>query len=259
MIDLSVITVTWNSAKYISGQIKSVGIACQNINFEEIILDNASSDNTASLIERYFPNVKLIKNNFNAGFAGGYNKAVQIAQGKYFLYLNPDMEMRSSIVPLVDYLTQHPEVGMVSGKLVTKSGEINPHALPRRFPTGLEVLAIFFKLPHIFPKILNNYLYKEKKWDQIQEVDSVRGSFMLVRRELVDRLGFAFDPRYFLWWEDVDLCREIHRLGYKIIYNPATVCADGVGRSFSRRGLIWKQWRFFSSAIKYFRKWKKIS
>lgn len=255
-MDLSVITITWNSAKFIGEQIKSVNLVCSDLDFEQIVVDNASSDKTLEVIKTDFPKVKLIANSTNLGFGGGYNQAVKIAQGKYFLYLNPDMKILDNVKPLLDYLENNPKVGLVSCKLVTESGEVNQAALPRRFPKFIEVLMMFFKLPHLFPQVLKNYLYQDNNWEELNEVDSVRGSFMLVRREIVEKLGWAFDPRYFLWWEDVDLCRSVKKLGYKVIYNPSVRCVDQVGRSFSKRRIIWKQWVFFTSAIKYFLKWK---
>lgn len=77
-----------------------------------------------------------------------------------------------------------------------------------------------------------------------------------MRRELYEQLGRAFDPRYFIWFEDVDVCREARRLGLKVVYLPAVAGVDKVGRSFSQRGLVWKQWNFFKSAVKYFWKWR---
>ena len=89
-----------------------------------------------------------------------------------------------------------------------------------------------------------------------QEVDSVRGSFMLVRRELIEKLGWGFDPRYFFWFEDVDLCREAKRLGFKVVYTPIISCVDYFGQSFKQRTSIWKQKVFSRSMLTYFQKWE---
>ena len=86
-------------------------------------------------------------------------------------------------------------------------------------------------------------------------MDSVRGSFMLARREFIEKLNRAFDERFFIWFEDVDLCREAKQLGYKVIYNPVISCVDLVGQSFKKRSVFWKQWQFFRSMFKYFVKW----
>lgn len=253
---LSVITVTWNSAKFITEQIKSVALACQGLDYEHIIVDNASTDETVKVIQTGFPQVKLIINKTNLGFGGAYNQAVKNAVGKYFLYLNPDMKILDSIEPLLIYMESNSNVGISSCKLVDGSGVINYNALPRKFPSFFEIMAMFLKIPHFFPRVLDDYLYKDKDWEKINEVDSVRGSFMFIRREIVEKLGWAFDPRYFLWWEDVDLCQEVKKMGYKIIYNPVIKCVDEVGQSFSKRKIIWKQRIFFTSAIKYLLKWK---
>ena len=92
--------------------------------------------------------------------------------------------------------------------------------------------------------------------DQEQEVDSIRGSFMLMRREFLDKTGWAFDPRYFIWYEDVDICREAKRHGYKVIYTPIITCVDYVGQSFKKRTTLWKQKQFTKSMLSYFQKWE---
>ena len=97
---------------------------------------------------------------------------------------------------------------------------------------------------------------KDFNSDSEQEVDSVRGSFMLVRRELIDKLGWGFDPRYFFWFEDVDLCREAKRLGFKVVYTPIVSCVDYFGQSFKQRTSIWKQKIFSRSMLTYFQKWE---
>lgn len=91
--------------------------------------------------------------------------------------------------------------------------------------------------------------------DKEQEVDSVRGSFMIMRREVFEKLGFAFDPRYFIWFEDVDICREVQRLGYKVVHTPIISCVDYIGQSFKQRTTLWKQKNFTKSMLQYFQKW----
>jgi len=254
-MDLSIVTVTWNSAKYIANQIRSVFFACDGLKFEEIIIDNDSHDDTVKITKEQFPQIKLIKNNYNAGFGRAYNQAISLATGKYFLYLNPDMKISGSIPALLNYLETHHEVGIVGCKLITNNGEVNKNALPRRFPRLLNVLLMFFKLHHLFPNILKDYLYQNYDWEVTHEVDSVRGSFMMVRRELVEKLGWSFDPRYYLWWEDVDLCREAKKLGYRVVYNPTVACVDEIGQSFKSRNWCLRQWLFFKGALIYFLKW----
>lgn len=89
-----------------------------------------------------------------------------------------------------------------------------------------------------------------------QDVDSVRGSFMMIRRDVVSKLGFAFDPRYYIWFEDVDICREAKRLGYRVVHTPVISCVDYIGQSFKKRDSVWKQKNFTRSMLTYFQKWE---
>ncbi len=256
-MDLSVITVTWNSADLIGGQIKSVKAGCKNISFEQFVVDNASTDKTAEIITNEFPEVKLIKNDKNRGFGFPNNQAAKLATGEFLLFLNPDMRAEEgSLDKMVEWMRNYPDVGVASCKLLDEHGNLNADALPRRFPTVWDQAAIVLKLPHLFPHILDNYLFKDFNANAEQEVDSVRGSFMMMRREVYEKLGWAFDPRYFIWFEDVDTCREVKKMGLKVVYTPIISCVDYVGQSFKKRTTLWKQKQFTASMLQYFQKWE---
>ena len=257
-MDLSIITVTWNSAELIREQIKSVKVGCKNISFEQFVVDNASTDKTTEIIASKFPEVKLIKNDKNRGFAFPNNQAAKLAQGEFLFFLNPDMRVEEgSLDKIVEWMRSHPGVGLASCKLLNQQGNLNKDALPRRFPTIWDQMAIILKLPHLFPGILNHYLFKDFDANVEQEVDSVRGSFMIMRREVYEKLGWAFDPRYFIWFEDVDLCQEVKKMGLKVMYTPVISCVDYVGQSFKKRTTLWKQKQFIKSMMQYFWKWRK--
>lgn len=256
MLDLSIITVTWNSAEFIEKQIESVVSGCQDISFEQIVVDNASTDKTVENVEKY-PSVILIKNSDNLGFAGGNNKGTKISQGEFLLFLNADNEVQpGSLDKMVDWMRSHPEVGLASCKLVDENGNFNEDAKPRRFPKVWEMVALIFKIPHLMPQILDNYYMKDFDPNKEQEVPSVRGSFMIMRREVYEKLGWVFDPRYFIWFEDVDTCREVWKLGYKVMYTPIISCTDYIGQSFKKRDTYWKQKNFTKSMLQYFQKWE---
>lgn len=255
-MDLSVITVTWNSQEIIAEQIHSVILGCNKISYEQIIVDNNSTDQTIEFIQKQFPLVKLISNKKNIGFGAANNQGAKIAEGKYLLFLNPDMRVeRSGLDKMVTWMDEHPETGIAGCELVNERGQFNEHAKPRRFPTFWDQLAIVLKIPRLFPGVLNNYLYHGFDANKEQRVDSIRGAFFFVRRVFMDKLGFAFDPRYFIWFEDVDTCREARRLGYTVMYTPVTTCVDKVGMTFKKRNFFWKQFQFIRSMIKYFWKW----
>lgn len=256
-MDLSVITVTWNSKDLIAKQIKSVQVGCKNISYEQIITDNTSVDGTVEILEKEFPEVKLIKNTENKGFSFANNQGTEIAQGDYLLMLNPDMRVEEgSLDKMVAWMNTHKDVGLASCKLVDEHGKLNEDAQPRRFPGLWDQVALLLKLPHLFPGVLNRYLFKDFDADKEQEVDSVRGSFMIMRREVYKKLGWVFDPRYFIWFDDVDTCREVHKLGFKVMYTPVISCVDYVGQSFKQRTTLWKQKQFTKSMLQYFQKWE---
>ncbi|MFH0857476.1 MAG: glycosyltransferase family 2 protein [Candidatus Magasanikbacteria bacterium] len=254
---LSVITVTWNSKEHIGKQIESVISGAENMSYEQIVIDNNSSDTTLDFIKEKYPDVICIQNDTNTGFSHANNQGYAIAKGEYLLFLNPDMHVeKDSLVKLVQWMDEHKDVGIVSPKLIDEQGNFNREASPRRFPKLSEQIALLIKLPHLFPSILDNYLMKDFHEDTEQEVDSVRGAFMLVRREFLQELGFAFDPRYYIWYEDVDICREAKKHGWKVMYTPIISCVDFVGQSFKKRTSLWKQKNFSKSMLVYFQKWE---
>ncbi|OGP49433.1 MAG: hypothetical protein A2Y79_09960 [Deltaproteobacteria bacterium RBG_13_43_22] len=256
-MDLSVITVTWNSEEKIIKQIQSVCAGCREISFEQIVVDNASGDKTIEVINTNFPEITLIMNLKNEGFGYSNNLGAKLAQGEFILFLNPDMEIEAEgLDKIVKWMRGNREVGIGGCKLVDKQGNFLDEAKPRRFPKNWEMLVLIFKLFHLMPSLLNKYLSSNFNPNKEQEVDSVRGSFLMIRREIIEKLGWAFDPRYFIWFEDVDLCREVKSLGYQIKYTPITTCMDYFGQSFDQKDLLWKQKKFTESMLKYFRKWE---
>lgn len=256
-MDLSIITVTMNDSELIREQAVSVAKGCKDISFEQFIVDNGSTDNTTNIVEREFPQIKLTKNGRNTGFGFANNAAAKLAIGDFLLFLNPDMRVaEGSLDKMVEWMRNHPNAGLASCKLVDESGKINEAAQPRRFPGLFDQAAIILKIPHLCPKIIKRYLFKDFDPGKEQEVDSVRGSFMVMRREVYQKLGWAFDPRYFIWFEDVDTCREVWRLGYKVMYTPVISCVDYVGQTFKKLPSSRKQRWFLESMIKYFKKWE---
>ncbi|MFH1286286.1 MAG: glycosyltransferase family 2 protein [Candidatus Magasanikbacteria bacterium] len=256
-MDLSIITVTWNAEKEIGRQIQSVFSGCKNIDCEIIISDNGSSDSTVELIRKQFLEVVVIENKENIGFGAANNRCVQIAKGEFILFLNPDMKVEEgSLDTIIDWMRIHSSIGIASPKLIDENGNFNWDASPRRFPKVWEQVALILKLPHLFPKILDSYYMRDLDPDKEQEVDSVRAAFIIVRRELIERLGWAFDPRYFIWFEDVDICRECKKNGFKLVYTPVISCIDYVGQSFKKRKTLWKQKQFTKSMLQYFQKWE---
>jgi len=256
-MDLSIITVNTNDKETILTQIKSVFDATHEIEFEHIVSDNGSTDGSIEEIQKQFPQVTIVKNGSNVGFGAANNAALKHATGTYILFLNPDMRVvKGSLEKAVAYMNEHEDVGLMSCKLLDEHGKLHLQAKPRRFPGLIDQLTIVLKVSKVFPSLLHSYLYKKFDADEEQEVDSVRGSFMLTRASIIDTLGWAFDPRYYIWFEDVDTCREVKKLGYKVMYVPSITCTDYVGQTFKRLPSVQKQKWFTESMVKYFKKWE---
>jgi N-acetylglucosaminyl-diphospho-decaprenol L-rhamnosyltransferase len=142
-------------------------------------------------------------------------------QGSMYYALNPDMRVEpGSLDTILAWMKQNADVGIVSVKLVDTNGTFLWDASPRRLPKLWEQLALILKLPHVFPRMLDSYHMTDMDPDVEQDVDSIRGSFMLMRRDFLNKTGWAFDPRYFIWYEDVDICREAKKHGYRVCIPP---------------------------------------
>jgi GT2 family glycosyltransferase len=253
---LSIITVTWNNQEQIKTLIDSVQSACVNTSFEHYIVDNGSKDDTITLARSY-SHVQLIANEYNAGFGHANNQALRESSGEYILFLNPDMQLTpGSIDTILDWMDANPDVGLASPKLIDEHGDLNLEATPRRFPRIWEQFALVLKLPHLFPRMLDAYHMVGFDADAEQDVDSVRGAFMLTRKEITDQLGWGFDPRYYIWYEDVDTCREVWAMGKRVVYTPVITAVDFVGQSFKKQTSMWKQKQFTKSMLQYFQKWE---
>ncbi len=252
-MDLSIIIVSWNVRDLLRENLKVIYKNTQNINFEVWVVDNNSADRTTEMVLKEFPQVNLIANNYNAGFARANNQAIKKAQGKYILLLNPDMRVkRGTLEKMIVWMDKHSEVGVAGCHLVKENGETVHHV--RRFPTVWDQLAIVLKIPHLFPWVLNKYLAHDFDYTKEAEVDSIRGSFFMIRQEVVKELG-GLDERYFIWFEEVDYCRQIKKTNWKVMYTPAAECIDYVGKSFSQVKKGKTQRYFRDSMLKYFRKW----
>lgn len=255
MIDLSIITVTFNSKHTIDRCILSVVTHTLHCSYEHIIIDNASTDGTVELIETAYSSfVHLIKNKKNVGFPAANNQAAHKARGRYLLFLNPDMELfHGYLDTLIAWMDQRADVGLISCKLLCTAKIPSTLLRPYQFFTLFTCLGWVLNRRSILPH--PKFLYHDFDDDVEREVDIVRGSFMFVKRHIIDRLGFAFDPKYFILFEDIDLCREIKRLGYKIVYVPRISCIDYYSRSLRQRTNAWRDLHLMQSFKTYALKW----
>jgi GT2 family glycosyltransferase len=259
-VDISIITVGFKSCDYVRELFESLFGARGNLSIEYFVLDNASDDGLINMVEKEFvpradDRLKIfpIQNEKNLGFAAANNIGIKHAQGRYVLLLNPDMRLfPDTLTNMVAWMDKNTRAGIAGCKLLTQDRKIQPQV--RRFPRISDQLAIILKLPHVWRGILNSYLVTNFDYEQVAHVDSIRGSFFMIRRNVIEKIG-GLDERYFIWFEEVDYCKMAAAAGFEIWYTPAATCTDFVGRSFSLVNGYQKQIYFSDSMKKYFAKW----
>lgn len=221
MMDLSIITVTYNSQNTIKEFISSL-LKYKPENCEIIILDNNSQDNTVNLVEG-FPKVILIKSKENLGFSKGCNLGAKKAKGRLLLFLNPDIIVSDdSINRMIHYTLDHNEVGILVPKLFESDGKVQESVT--KLPTLIGAIKEY---------ILGiKYSYKQyaPQTDKPINVEAAYGAVMMLKKEVFEKVH-KFDERYFLYYEDLDLCKKVNNLGLNIVYNPETTFIHNVGSS----------------------------
>lgn len=194
----------------------------------------------------------------NLGYGKGNNLGAKHATGDYILIINPDNRLEpSALETMVNYLQKHPAIGVVGPKLVFPDGTIRDSF--RAFPSPIDVIIKRTPLRHIFPRRMKTYLQSDQNPDAIRDVDWMCGACLLFPRTLYEELR-GFDERFFLFFEDCDLCRRIWEKGLRVTYLPTAIARDNEQR-LSAGGVL----TFFTkktvrihtaSAIKYFWKWR---
>ncbi|UCD39027.1 MAG: glycosyltransferase family 2 protein, partial [Fidelibacterota bacterium] len=229
---LSVIVVSFNVREFVKQCLTSLRYAHFTGQVEVVIVDNNSADNTVEMVGRLFPDVRLIANTENKGFAAAVNQGVAAARGDTLLLLNPDTILEEGTLQvLADYLEAHPEVGCVGPKILNSDGSLQ-QACKRSFPSPWVALTYFLGLARLFPRsrLFGRYNLTYLDPDQTHEVDALSGSCMCLPRKVWDSVG-PMDESFFLFGEDLDYCYRIHQAGYKVVYHPATQIVHYKGES----------------------------
>ncbi len=228
---LTVQIVNWNAREPLRAALRSIMAHPPLYEYEIIVLDNASSDGSVQMLEKEFPEVKLIVSERNLGFSKGHNLAARAAQGKYLFILNPDTEvLPGALEALVAYAERHPEVAIIGPKILNPDGSLQYSC--RRFPNPAAALFRNTPLGKLFPNNPYTREYLMTDWDHnsIREVDWVSGAALFIRREVYKQLG-GFDEQFFMYCEDTDLCYRARQAGYKVIYYPEPKIKHAIGRS----------------------------
>lgn len=229
---LTVIILNYNTKELLSDCLKSVKAHMNEVPMEVIVSDNSSIDGSQTMIKKDFTWVRFIEGE-NEGFSKGNNRARPYVHGEMVLFLNPDTIVYKDVfAKTVKYLEEHQEVGALTCKLVLPDGSLDKD-VRRKFPTPL---VSFNKL--ILGKSYD-YYYEYIPDTVIHEVEAIQGAFFLTYKKLLDKVGW-FDERYFFDGEDVDLCYQIHKTGYSLVYYPDVYITHLKGVT---KGKV-KKWRF---------------
>ncbi|MBU1071366.1 glycosyltransferase family 2 protein [Patescibacteria group bacterium] len=220
--DLAIIIVTYNTRKLLDDCLTSVYKAIHpKGGLEVVVVDNNSKDGSQEMIKTQFPQVQLIQNNKNLGFAKANNIGAKLANSNYLLFLNSDTVLKKfSLVKPLKYLKKHPKVGALTIKLLLADGTID-YDNRRGFPTPWNTFCRLFGLSKIFPKslVFNLYHLGFRQIKRPTAVPVIAGSYFLISLKLFNQIG-GWDEDYFFYGEDIDICYRLQQAGYKIIYYP---------------------------------------
>jgi len=231
--DLSVIVVNYNTLHLVPEMMTALVAAAEGLTLQVIVIDNASRDGSAGHIRQDWPQVELLANTENVGFGRANNQALPLVRSANVLLLNTDAFVQpGSLRAALGVLAQHPECGIVGVRLVGRDGTVQPSC--RYFPTAWNLLLVSTGLAKLFPRAR---LIDDPHWDDRRpaECDWVPGAFLLIRKAVVDQVGL-FDPRFFLYYEEVDLCRAAKRVGWTVRYCPDTDVVHIGGESAKSEG-----------------------
>lgn len=253
MIDLSIVIVNWNTRDLLAQCLHSVYNTTSNLDFEVIVVDNASTDGSLEMVRQEFPDVSLIANTENLGFAKANNQAIRRSQGRYVLLLNSDAFVRENTIEcMIDFMDGHPEAGMAGCKLLYEDGRLQPSC--STFPTLFTEFCIATGLDKLFPKspLFGKYRMTYWDFDDVREVDVVLGAFMLVRATATDEVGLM-DERYFMYSEEVDWCYRFKEKGWKIYFYPDVEAVHLWGSS-TKQVEVEMLMQLYRSRVEFFRK-----
>ena len=263
---LSIIIVSWNTVDLTLKCVKSIFRYFKNIDFEIILIDNNSTDNTLELIKKEFISeisqryLRVIENKENLGFAKANNIGIKQATGEYILLLNSDTQLiDNSILKIIKYINSNPKIGIIGPKLLNSNHTLQRSC--RRFPNLLDQIFIQLKFYNFFPNrifAIKKYFMLDFDHNKIKEVYQIMGAAMLIKKQVFDKIGLL-DENFWAIFEEVDFCKRAKDEGYKIYFYPECQIIHHKEQSFKQMASLKKQINFNRSLYYYFKKHKPFS
>ena len=250
---ISLVTLTYKAADHAERMLESLFAHRPEIDFEVVLVDNGPEGNNHALKAR-FPEVKQVKLEKNFGFAGGCNAGIAETTGEYVVLVNPDVVFtEDAITAIVEYMDAHPQVAVSGIRLRNMDG--SQQQCVARFPRPTDQLLLLLKIPHIFPNLrpMNRWLARDFDYSVTQPVDQVMGAFFCIRREVLNTVGWL-DDGYFIWYEEVDYCKQVRGAGWEVMYVSEIEANHVGGSSFARIGTRTKQAVVRRSIRRYMKK-----
>jgi N-acetylglucosaminyl-diphospho-decaprenol L-rhamnosyltransferase len=252
---LSIVVVTYNCIGLLPDLLGS--LEKQDTSFDLIIVDNDSKDGTAERARALAPAARVISAATNSGFGCASNAGLHLSTAPFILFLNPDTILGDPSVlgQAVTRLEATSEIGVLGVRLVQKDGQLD-RACKRGEPTPSRAVSYYLGLHRLFPRsrLFAGYVAGHIDEHEPAFVDAINGAFMLMRRGLALELG-GFDERFWMYAEDLDLCRRVRLLGYKVAYDPRMTVTHLKGKTNGGRRSGRASRAFFESMGLYYRKW----
>jgi len=238
MKTLSIIIVNYNVRDFLMHTLESIRRAVVNISHEIFIVDNSSVDGSVEMVKNRFPEVHLIENQVNKGFAAANNQAMKISSGKYIVLINPDTVVQEDTFSnLLEFMEDHADAGASTCKILNPDGSFSIDSR-HSIPTPMSAFWKQIGFHRLFPKskIFARYNLTYLDENEIYPVDAISGSFMFIRRTAYEDVG-NLDEDFFMYCEDVDYCYRITKSGWKIYYAPVSDIIHYKGESTKKNNL----------------------
>lgn len=216
MIDLSIIIVNHNTKKLLADCLSSLRAQEEDLALQVVTVDNGSQDGSPEMVLRDFPNVHLIRNETNEGFAKPNNQGLALARGRYCMLLNSDTIVKPRALKiLVSFMDDHPDVGACGPRLLNSDGTLQRSC--REFPSLWRHFCDMSGLENLFPHSVFGSFEVRFDHDRIAEVDQPMGAALLVRSEVIRQVGYL-DEQFKIYYNEVDWCKRIKNAGWKIYF-----------------------------------------
>jgi N-acetylglucosaminyl-diphospho-decaprenol L-rhamnosyltransferase len=253
-VDVSILIVTWNSARWIDRCLASIPAACEGLAHEIIVYDNASSDDTLRHVDGREDVV--IRSASNDGFATATNRAFARSRGKYVFLLNPDSELAPRALTLLHgFLESRPVAAAAAPLLEDANGDSQREFQLRRLPTFRSLAAEIFALGKLLPRTIARHRYRDLDLTQPQRVEQPAGAALLIRREVWHEIGPLDEQFTPAWFEDVDYCRRLAAAHKEIWIVPAAAARHFGGASLEHLSFAKFQELWYRSMWRYASKW----